>query len=70
MEWTSSELICFVDGVERARFSAGADQLTTPMYPVLNLSIHTGELDDPPPDETTPWPGVLRVDWIRVWQKD
>jgi beta-glucanase (GH16 family) len=69
VEWTASELIGFFDGVERARFSSGVEELSSPMYPALNLSIHTGEID-PPPDDTTPWPGVLRVDWIRVWQKD
>jgi beta-glucanase (GH16 family) len=70
VEWTASELVFFLDGAPRARFSADAEKLSSPMYPALNLSIHTGELDDPPPDDTTPWPGVLRVDWIRVWQKE
>lgn len=70
VEWTDTELIFYFDGVERSRFTTDVEKLTMPMYPAINLSVHTGELDDPPPDATTPWPGVLRIDWIRVWQKE
>jgi beta-glucanase (GH16 family) len=69
VEWSATEIVYFLDGIEQERFAEDAANLTSPLYPILNLSIHTGELDDPPPDDTTPWPGVLRIDWIRVWEK-
>lgn len=68
VDWRPDELIFYVDGIERFRDQASIPSLNTPLYPTLNLSIATGEAA-PPPDATTPWPGVLAIDWVRIYER-
>jgi beta-glucanase (GH16 family) len=63
IEWTQEEIIWYVDGVERYRTGEGVPQ--EPMYVIVNLAVG----GDWPgmPDETTPFPGVLLVDYVRIY---
>ena len=47
----------------RVNAAAGADDS---MWLMVNLSV--GGKWPGPPDETTPWPGDLVVDYVKVWQ--
>ena len=68
VEWSEDELVYYLDGVESGRFSEGVSTIDRPLYLTFNLSIGDGETV-PPPDETTPWPGELRIDWVRVYRR-
>ncbi len=68
VEWTESELTFYFDGVQGGQLSTGVANLTEPLYPILNLSINTGEYG-PVPDDTTPSSAELRIDWLRVWRR-
>lgn len=70
VERTATELVWYVDGVERARTSEGIDGLTGPRY--LSLAVLVGTGDDPsePPDDTTVWPVEMGIDWVRAWERE
>jgi hypothetical protein len=69
VEWSDTELVFYLDGAEQYRVTTDVEKLTAPMYPVLNLSINTGEFGAPVPDATTPAEAELRLDWLRVWSR-
>ena len=68
-EWSPSGTVWYVDGVERARISAGADFMDDrgPFYLILNLQV--GLRGAGLPDATTPWPASQYVDYVRVWTR-
>ena len=65
LEWKSGECIWYVDGKERARSSEGVP--SEPMYILANLAVG----GDWPgmPDATTPFPGYMDIDYIRVYKR-
>jgi beta-glucanase (GH16 family) len=65
IEWKPDEIIWYVDGVERNRSTQGVPQ--EPMYMVANLAIGGGWPGSP--DATTPFPGYMDIDYIRVYQR-
>lgn len=67
-EWTADEIVFYIDGVETARHSAGVQAISDALYLTLNLSVGDGT-DAPLPDETTSWPAVMSIDWVRVFQR-
>jgi beta-glucanase (GH16 family) len=68
VEWTATELIFYFDGQELRRTTRGVDSVQRPLFPTLNLSISTGEVGLAP-DASTPWPGRLEIDWVRVYEE-
>jgi beta-glucanase (GH16 family) len=69
VERTETELIWYVDGVERSRTTEGADY-QGPRYLSLAILVGTGDEPSEPPDETTVWPVELSVDWVRAWERE
>lgn len=65
VEWTPKELIWYVDGVERFRSEEQIPQ--EPMYLLANLAVGGDWPGNP--DETTPFPGFMDVDYIRVYER-
>jgi beta-glucanase (GH16 family) len=69
IDWQQDHVAFYVDGTLIKSLADPDGRLSGPLYPSVNLSISTPESADPVPDETTPWPGEVRIDWIRVYQK-
>lgn len=63
-QWQPGEIVWYIDGVERFRTNQGVP--TKPMYLLVNLAVG-GEWPGNP-DETTPFPGYLEIDYIRAYQ--
>lgn len=65
VEWKQGECIWYVDGVERARSTEGVP--AEPMYVIANLAVGGDWPGNP--DATTPFPGFMDVDYIRVYKR-
>src|SRR5206468_2731637 len=65
VEWKPGEVIWYVDGQERARSQAGVP--AEPMYVIANLAVGGDWPGNP--DRTTPFPGVMEIDTIRVYRR-
>lgn len=65
VEWTPEAIIWYVDGVERFRSTEGVPH--EPFYVIANLAVGGNWPGDP--DESTPFPGVMEIDSIRVYQR-
>lgn len=63
-EWSPEGIVWFVDGVERSR-SRGPEP-AQPMYLLVNLAIGGWP---GPPDNSTPFPCYLEVDYVRVYRR-
>jgi beta-glucanase (GH16 family) len=71
LSWSASAIRWFLDGVEaRAAFtdSSGLSQLTEPLALHLDFQVGSNHFGGMPgnPDGSTPWPGFLEVDWVRI----
>ncbi len=64
-EWKPGEVIWYVDGRERARSQHGIP--AEPMYLIANLAVGGDWPGNP--DVTTAFPGVMEIDWIRVYER-
>ncbi|HZO87787.1 MAG TPA: glycoside hydrolase family 16 protein [Chthonomonadaceae bacterium] len=65
VDWEPTEIIWYVDGVERYRTTQHVP--AEPMYILANLAVGGDWPGNP--DETTPFPGYMDIDYIRVYQK-
>jgi beta-glucanase (GH16 family) len=63
IDWMPDEIVWLVDGYERARETRGIPD--GPMFLLLNLAVG-GEWPGYP-DETTPFPSYLEVDYVRAY---
>ena len=66
VEWDEAKLVWYLDGREVFRH-AGRGVPQVPLYAIVNLAIGGGWPG--PPDATTPFPGRLQVDYVRVYRK-
>ncbi len=77
VEWTPDEIRWYVDGEMFHAISSDAWTSTAdpdnprapfdqPFHLVLNLAV--GGHWPGPPDEDTPFPQTMRVDWVRIWK--
>ena len=66
VEWGPDKIVWYVDGVERRRYT-GAGIPQEPMYVTATLAL--GAAWTVPPDGSTPFPGYLEIDHIKVWQR-
>lgn len=69
IDWQPTHVAFYVDGALIKSLEDPDKRLTGALYPGVNLSISAGDTGDPVPDETTPWPGEVRIDWVRVYAK-
>ena len=65
MMWTRSTIDYYIDGVKTASRPTPGD-MHIPMYVLVSLAIGGAWPGDP--DESTPIPAHLDVDFVRVWQ--
>jgi len=69
LEWSPDGATWYVDGVERARITEGADDMAAqgPFYALLNLQVGLGGAVQP--SATTPFPAYQLVDYVRIWER-
>jgi beta-glucanase (GH16 family) len=65
IEWDKDKIVWFVDGKERFRSVDGVPH--QPMYLAVGLAV--GSRQAKYPDETTKFPAVFTIDYIRVFQR-
>ena len=65
LDWTPKGLKWYVDGIERHQFLMSPPDF--PMYVILNLAI--GGSFDGDPDQTTPFPSEMIIDYVRIYSK-
>ncbi|HEX5505874.1 MAG TPA: glycoside hydrolase family 16 protein [Thermomicrobiales bacterium] len=65
VEWTPTEIVWYIDGVER--FSSRTGVPSQPLYLIANLAV--GGPSAGKPDASTPFPSELEIDYIRVYQQ-
>jgi beta-glucanase (GH16 family) len=66
VEWSPEAIIWFVDGIERSRFTDRAHIPDVPMFLIANLAV--GGDWPGSPNSSTPFPAVMQIDYIKVWQ--
>ncbi len=65
IEWDNDKIVWFVDGKERFRSVDGVPH--QPLY--LAISLAVGGLQAKYPDESTKFPAVFEIDYVRVYQR-
>jgi beta-glucanase (GH16 family) len=65
-EWSKGLIVWYVDGVERFRSTRGVPD--GPMYVIANLAVGGDWPGNP--DASTVFPGVMEIDYIRVYKKN
>lgn len=69
MDWTPDNIIFYVDGTKT--FEYGPHGIHEDMYMLVNLAL--GSKDPnwiPDPDESTPFPGILEIDYVRAYRRN
>ena len=64
--WMPDKLVWYIDGVERFRDTNPAHIAQQKLFIILNLAV--GGSWPGYPDASTPFPGYLSTDWVRVYQ--
>lgn len=67
VSWTADAVVFYVDGVEHARADGAPLRDAPPMYLLANLAVG-GNWPGAPP-AATHFPAVMRIDYIRAYQK-
>jgi beta-glucanase (GH16 family) len=67
LRWEPHGLRWYVDGEETFRVDDAAYIPQQDMYVIANLAVG-GDFTEAP-DETTPFPSTLELDYVRVWQR-
>jgi beta-glucanase (GH16 family) len=70
IDWYDTRIEFYVDGalrvtVARADMPSDTWAFSKPHYLTLNTAV--GNEWTGPPEATTPWPAVMRVDWVKAW---
>lgn len=65
VDWRPGKVVWYLDGVERYR-EEGDHAPSQPMYLLLNLAV--GGTWPGSPDISTPFPGVMEIDYVRVYR--
>lgn len=63
IDWTPAAIVWRVDGIERHRYTENIPSV--PLHLLLSMQVGgwAGE-----PDESTPFPSYLEIDYVRVWE--
>ncbi|WP_428826558.1 family 16 glycosylhydrolase [Azonexus sp. IMCC34842] len=68
MEWTKDNIVFFIDGMKS--FEYGPHGIHEDMYLLANLALGSHDPNwIPDPDQTTPFPGLYEIDYIRAYQR-
>lgn len=68
MEWSKDNIVYFIDGVKS--FEYGPHDIHEDMYLLANLALGSHDPNwIPDPDQTTPFPGLFEIDYIRAYQR-
>jgi beta-glucanase (GH16 family) len=65
--WTATDLYWYVNGVMTEHFSVNSAAGSNDRFWIL-LNLAVGGKWPGNPDETTPWPGNMQIDYVRLWQ--
>lgn len=68
VEWTQDNIVFFIDGIKS--FEYGPHNIKQDMYLLVNLAL--GSSDPgwiPDPDSTTPFPGLMQVDFVNAYNR-
>ena len=68
VNWEPDLMVWYVDGVERYRVTQNIP--STPMYLITNLAVGGVDSWSGPPNRYTEFPAELKVDYIRVFQRN
>jgi beta-glucanase (GH16 family) len=68
VDWEPESMVWYVDGVERYRVSQNIPK--DRMYLIANLAVGGKETWSGPPNRYTEFPAQLKIDYIRVYQRD
>jgi beta-glucanase (GH16 family) len=68
LNWQPGRLTWYLDGVQRATL-ARSDVPSNPHYVLLNLAVGGRNSWPGAPASATPFPAVMKVDWLRLWQQ-
>ncbi len=69
VDWTPQSITWWVDGKAYAQYPRYPHwPFDKPFYLILNLQVGGGWVGDP--DDTTPFPAKMIVDWVRVYQAE
>ncbi|PKO33209.1 MAG: hypothetical protein CVU34_14360 [Betaproteobacteria bacterium HGW-Betaproteobacteria-7] len=68
LEWTRDNIVFFIDGSKS--FEYGPHGIHEDMYLLANLALGSHDPNwIPNPDQTTPFPGLYEIDYIRAYQR-
>jgi len=68
VDWTPTNIIFYVDGIKT--FEYGPHGIHEDMYILANLALGSHDPNwIPDPDDTTPFPGVMEIDYIRAFKR-
>jgi beta-glucanase (GH16 family) len=68
LEWTRDNIVFFIDGMKS--FEYGPHAIHEDMYLLANLALGSHDPNwIPNPDQTTPFPGLYEIDYIRAYQR-
>lgn len=65
VDWRPGKIVWYLDGIERYRVE-GKQVPSQPMYLLLNLAV--GGSWPGSPDSSTPFPGIMEIDYVRVYR--
>jgi len=68
VDWEPEHLIWYVDGVEKFRVTENVPSV--PMVLIVNLAVGGKDAWSGPPSRNTEFPAELKVDYVRVYQRD
>ncbi len=66
VDWQPDAIIWYVDGIERWRFDDPNFISDKNMYLIVNLAVGGNYPGNP--NDDTPFPSVLEIDYVRVWK--
>jgi|tagenome__1003787_1003787.scaffolds.fasta_scaffold20959585_3 beta-glucanase (GH16 family) len=71
IDWYHTRIEFYLDDVLRltvARADMPSETWAFSKAHYLTLNTAVGNLWTGPPDRTTPWPAVMRIDWVKAWR--
>lgn len=68
LDWTPDNIVFFIDGSKS--FEYGPHNIHEDMYMIVNLALGSHDPNwIPDPDDTTPFPGVMEVDYVHAYRR-
>jgi len=67
LTWTEKDVYWFVNGIQTEHFSVDSTSGSNDHFWIM-LNLAVGGQWPGNPDNTTPWPGNMQIDYIKLWQ--